>query len=112
MLGETARDERDGALGGIGAGALRCISNLGSGSSCAGSVGPLRFPHRNLPSREPCESPRRMNHAWACGCGGGQPPFESRKIEGRAESTMVPTAMAQKETLNEERHRKTARRDG
>ena len=41
MLGETARDERDGALDGIGAGALCCISNLGSGGSCAESVGPL-----------------------------------------------------------------------
>ena len=70
MQGETARDERDGALGGVGSGALRCIPNLGCGSSCARSVGPLRFSHRNLPASKPCESPWSMYHAWTCGCGG------------------------------------------
>ena len=61
-MGETARDERDGALDEIGAGALRCISNLGSGSSCADD----EVNHRSAGRRGSLSNARTSSsvHAW------------------------------------------------
>ena len=67
---KAALDERDGALGRVSASVLCCVPNLGRRGSCARSIWLSRLPHRDLPPSEPCEGPRCVNYAQACGCGG------------------------------------------
>ena len=87
VQGKATCDERDGALGTVRASVLCRVPNLSCRGACAGSIWVSRLPHRDMPSGEPSEGPRRVNDAGVGGCSGCQPSFQSWQVEGRAEST-------------------------
>ena len=111
MQGKATCDERDGSLGTARASVLCRVSNASRRGACAGSIWLSRLPHRDLPSSEPSEGPRRVDDAWAGGCGGCLSSFQSGQVEGRAESAMMLAAVSQEEALDEKWHGEATRRD-